>query len=131
MQVGSDDDGYAVRLKLKHFLEYCQHPQHAPADDSPLYIFAHLERRREEGKALLQHYTGVCGCWAGAQAGVLSLLACGLWAACGGREVWRCMLGRGVQPGACFSLPLFPLERIGNLALLMRQGMLSSPLART
>lgn len=36
LQVGSDDDGYAVRLKLKHFLSYCTHPEHAPADDSPL-----------------------------------------------------------------------------------------------
>ena len=36
LQVGSDDDGYAVRLKLKHFLAYCSHPEHAPADDSPL-----------------------------------------------------------------------------------------------
>lgn len=36
LQVGSDDDGYAVRLKLKHFLRYCSHPDHAPADDSPL-----------------------------------------------------------------------------------------------
>ncbi len=35
-QVGSDDDGYAVRLKLKHFMAYCSHPEHAPADDSPL-----------------------------------------------------------------------------------------------
>ena len=37
-QVGSDDDGYAVRLKFAHFLEYLQNPEHA-ADDSPLYIF--------------------------------------------------------------------------------------------
>ena len=58
MQVGSDDDGYAVRLKLKHFLAYCSHPEHAPADDSPLYVFAHLDRDREEGRALLQDYAG-------------------------------------------------------------------------
>ncbi len=57
-QVGSDDDGYAVRLKLKHFLSYCRHPEHAPADDSPLYIFAHLDQDREEGAALLQDYQG-------------------------------------------------------------------------
>ncbi|KAI7835432.1 hypothetical protein COHA_010678, partial [Chlorella ohadii] len=55
-KVGSDDDGYAVRLKLKHFMAYCSHPEHAPADDSPLYVFAHLDREREEGKALLRDY---------------------------------------------------------------------------
>lgn len=38
-QVGSDDDGYSVRMKLKHFLRYLADPAHAPADDSPLYIF--------------------------------------------------------------------------------------------
>ena len=58
VQVGSDDDGYAVRLKLKHFLAYCSHLEHAPADDSPLYVFAHLDRDREEGRALLQDYAG-------------------------------------------------------------------------
>lgn len=65
-QVGSDDDGYAVRLKLKHFLSYCRHPEHAPADDSPLYVFAHLDRDRQEGAALLQDYTGGRGAAAGA-----------------------------------------------------------------
>jgi hypothetical protein len=39
LQVGSDDDGYSVRMKLKHFLRYLSDPTHAPADDSPLYIF--------------------------------------------------------------------------------------------
>jgi hypothetical protein len=38
-QVGSDDDGYAVRLKLHYFWEYCDHPEHGLVDDSPLYIF--------------------------------------------------------------------------------------------
>lgn len=39
LQVGSDDDGYSVRMKFKHFLRYLTDPVHAPADDSPLYIF--------------------------------------------------------------------------------------------
>ena len=56
--MGSDDDGYAVRLKLKHFFEYCTRPGHADADDSPLYIFTHLDEDREEGAALLADYTG-------------------------------------------------------------------------
>ena len=37
-KVGSDDDGYPVRMKLKHYLSYLLHPQHQN-DDSPLYIF--------------------------------------------------------------------------------------------
>ncbi len=36
--MGSDDDGYAVRLKLKHFAHYLASPVHS-RDDSPLYIF--------------------------------------------------------------------------------------------
>lgn len=39
LQVGADDDGYAVRMKLKHYLEYVHSEEHAVADDSPLYIF--------------------------------------------------------------------------------------------
>lgn len=41
MQVGSDDDGYAVRLHCDWFMHYCSSndEDHAPADDSPLYIF--------------------------------------------------------------------------------------------
>lgn len=38
-QVGSDDDGDAVRLRLKHYAHYLTHHDHAPSDDSPLYIF--------------------------------------------------------------------------------------------
>ncbi|KAK9861811.1 hypothetical protein WJX84_003667 [Apatococcus fuscideae] len=37
-KVGSDDDGYGVRLKLEHFLAYLSDPEHR-LDDSPLYIF--------------------------------------------------------------------------------------------
>jgi hypothetical protein len=39
LQVGSDDEGYAVRLRLQYFWEYCDHPDHGRVDDSPLYIF--------------------------------------------------------------------------------------------
>lgn len=38
-QVGSDDDGFAVRLKGRWFTQYCTHPEHGAVDDSPLYIF--------------------------------------------------------------------------------------------
>jgi histone arginine demethylase JMJD6 len=37
-KVGSDDEGYPVRMKFKHYLSYLLHPQHRD-DDSPLYIF--------------------------------------------------------------------------------------------
>lgn len=38
LQVGSDDEGYPVRLSLADFLLYMHHPEHS-LDDSPLYIF--------------------------------------------------------------------------------------------
>jgi histone arginine demethylase JMJD6 len=38
-KVGSDDDGYAVRLKYKYFHRYISDPDHGERDDSPLYIF--------------------------------------------------------------------------------------------
>ena len=38
-KVGSDDDGYAVRMKLKHFLQYAKDPEQGGTDDSPLYVF--------------------------------------------------------------------------------------------
>lgn len=38
-KVGSDDDGYAVRLRYKHFHRYAHDPDHGLKDDSPLYIF--------------------------------------------------------------------------------------------
>ena len=33
--MGEDDEGYAVYVKLKHFVRYCLETQ----DDSPLYVF--------------------------------------------------------------------------------------------
>jgi hypothetical protein len=45
-KVGSDDDGYPVRMKLKHYLMYISDAVHSQ-DDSPLYIFdgAFTEKR--------------------------------------------------------------------------------------
>ena len=37
-KVGSDDEGYPVRMKLKQYLLYLLHPEHS-WDDSPLYVF--------------------------------------------------------------------------------------------
>ena len=53
--MGSDDDGYAVRMKLKHYLSYLASPEHA-ADDSPLYIFDGTFGDRETSKELVRDY---------------------------------------------------------------------------
>lgn len=37
-KVGSDDEGYPVRMKLKHYLLYVTDERHGK-DDSPLYVF--------------------------------------------------------------------------------------------
>lgn len=55
-QVGSDDDGYAVRLRLEHFLRYCCYPHHAGSDDSPLYIFDGTFADRSGSAAMAQQY---------------------------------------------------------------------------
>ena len=39
LKVGADDDGYPVRMKLKHYLMYVVHQEHGQMDDSPLYVF--------------------------------------------------------------------------------------------
>ena len=54
--MGSDDDGYAVRLRLKHFLAYVHDREHA-RDDSPLYIFDGTFGERATSKALCQDYS--------------------------------------------------------------------------
>ena len=55
MQVGSDDDGYAVRLRLKHYWAYVHDRLHA-RDDSPLYIFDGTFGDRATSKALCADY---------------------------------------------------------------------------
>ena len=39
LKVGADDEGYPVRMKLKHYLMYVSDKDHGALDDSPLYIF--------------------------------------------------------------------------------------------
>jgi histone arginine demethylase JMJD6 len=56
-QVGSDDEGYPVRMRFDHFLHYCViYPHHAPSDDSPLYIFDGTYGDRTTSKELLDQY---------------------------------------------------------------------------
>ena len=57
-KVGSDDDGYAVRLRFSHFCDYLEDPtvHGAAADDSPLYVFDGTFAERDSGGALLRDY---------------------------------------------------------------------------
>ena len=43
-KIGTDDDGYAVRLKFKYFAEYVKDKHQAALDDSPVYVFDPLDR---------------------------------------------------------------------------------------
>ena len=58
-KVGSDDDGYAVRMRFSHFCDYVADPtvHGAGADDSPLYVFDGTFAERDSGGALLRDYT--------------------------------------------------------------------------
>ena len=51
-KVGEDDDGYAVRIKLKYFLEYLVKQK----DDSPLYLFESALEDRDEGSKMIKRY---------------------------------------------------------------------------
>ena len=52
-KVGEDDDGYTVKMKLRHFLRYLEHN----TDDSPLYIFDATFDEDRVSKRLLRDYT--------------------------------------------------------------------------
>ncbi|KAK3248162.1 hypothetical protein CYMTET_42371 [Cymbomonas tetramitiformis] len=54
-KVGSDDDGYAVRIKFKYYYEYLHSLEHGK-DDSPLYIFDGTFADRAGSKALSEDY---------------------------------------------------------------------------
>ena len=53
LKCGEDDDGYTIRMKLRHFIEYLQHNK----DDSPLYIFDATFDEDKYAKRLLKDYT--------------------------------------------------------------------------
>lgn len=52
-KVGEDDDGYTVKMKLRHFLRYLEQNH----DDSPLYIFDATFDEDRYAKRLLRDYT--------------------------------------------------------------------------
>ena len=52
-KVGEDDDGYPVKLKLKHFLRYCARQR----DDSPLYVFDSMYEAGARDCAIRHDYT--------------------------------------------------------------------------
>lgn len=53
LKCGEDDDGYTIRMKLAHFLEYLRHNR----DDSPLYIFDATFDEDRHAKRILDDYT--------------------------------------------------------------------------
>lgn len=58
-KVGSDDDGYPVRMKFHHFLKYAHDPEQGLRDDSPLYIFdgSVLSETAKDGSCMMKDYT--------------------------------------------------------------------------
>jgi histone arginine demethylase JMJD6 len=54
-KVGTDDDGYPVRLKMKHIQHYVNDPVHM-RDDSPMYAFDGSVFDKPETKSLLEDF---------------------------------------------------------------------------
>lgn len=54
-KVGTDDDGYPVRLKMKYIKTYVNDPTHM-RDDSPMYAFDGSVFDKEETKSLLDDF---------------------------------------------------------------------------
>lgn len=54
-KVGTDDDGYPVRLKMKYIKTYVNDPTHM-RDDSPMYAFDGSVFDKEETKSLLEDF---------------------------------------------------------------------------
>jgi len=55
-KVGSDDDGYPVRLKMKHIQSYLNDPVHMK-DDSPMYAFDGSVFDKADTKSLLDDFS--------------------------------------------------------------------------
>jgi histone arginine demethylase JMJD6 len=58
-KVGTDDEGYSVRLKGAHFVDYVldENPEGAAVDDSPLYVFDSSFGDKDSSKAMLDDYS--------------------------------------------------------------------------
>mmetsp|Transcript_22220 Transcript_22220/g.46473 ORF Transcript_22220/g.46473 Transcript_22220/m.46473 type:complete len:554 (+) Transcript_22220:602-2263(+) len=53
LKCGEDDDGYTIRMKLRHFMDYLRNNR----DDSPLYIFDATFDEDKLAKRILEDYT--------------------------------------------------------------------------
>ena len=53
LKVGEDDEGYPLKLRLKHFIEYMLYNK----DDSPLYLFQSSIESRKKIKDLVKDYS--------------------------------------------------------------------------
>lgn len=53
LKIGEDDEGYPLKLRLKHFIEYMLYNK----DDSPLYLFQSSIESRKKVKDLVKDYT--------------------------------------------------------------------------
>ncbi|CAM9115491.1 unnamed protein product, partial [Chrysoparadoxa australica] len=55
MKCGEDDDGYSVKVRLKHFFQYMRHE--SLGDDSPLYVFDSHFDSHPVAKCLLEDFS--------------------------------------------------------------------------
>ena len=60
--MGTDDDGYPVKLKMRHFFKYCR--DHYD-DDSPLYVFESRFAERKALRHMAQDFEVPCIHWQG------------------------------------------------------------------
>lgn len=52
VKCGEDDEGYAIKVRIKHFISYLRHQQ----DDSPLYVFDSHFDEHKVASALMKDY---------------------------------------------------------------------------
>ena len=67
LKVGADDDGYPVRMKLKHYLMYVLDNENGVLDDSPLYIFDGTFSDKKGSNSLSKVCSAILFLWACSQ----------------------------------------------------------------